>query len=282
VAGPVTNAWLGVVTDSGTGRTIVGSTRKFAVTPGETYKVGGYLYTPTLDSSGNGASLQLAFYDGSGNFISVVAATQTTAATWQYLTASGQVPANAQYAQLLLCPYDTGSLPNNMVTCYASVNAWRVRSLADEVADSGSWQRVAAVSGNLVQTASIATGAVSASTSSSCNAASLTANETTLMTLTLTCNNGIVIISCSGYYAVETLGVITTFRVRKGSSSGTVLAYFSASCYVAASDQPLVLVAIDMSAPSGSESYVITGQLSIASSGSSVGHADGSAVNIKV
>jgi hypothetical protein len=182
----------------------------------------------------------------------------------------------------VLCPYDPSSLPDNMVTCYAIVNTWRVRSLDDEVADGTTYQRVAGVRANQVQTDSIAVGAVSANTPGSCNAVTLTTDETTLITLTLTCNNGIVSIVCSGDYTVGIQGVIATFRIRKGSSSGTVLAYFSQTCFVATTDQALVLTALDTSAGAGSESYVITGQLSSASSGSSVSHADAAAINIKV
>lgn len=133
VAGPITNSWLLVVTNSGTTRTFVQSNRMFAVTPSEQYKIGGYLYTPSLDGSGNGGALRMAFFDGSGNFIQSIIVYQTTATTWQYLSGSGTAPANAQYGIVLLGSNDVSTLLNNMVTCFASVNVWRLRNLANEV-----------------------------------------------------------------------------------------------------------------------------------------------------
>jgi hypothetical protein len=153
-------------------------------------------------------------------------------------------------------------------------------SLDSEIADGTTYQRVKAVSGNQCQTASLASGAVSASVSTSCSSAGVTTTEAVLMTLTLTSNAGGVFISCCGYWYGGAVAAGLTMNIRKGSVTGTVLGCTIAN--IAPSETfPVAACALDPSPGTGSVTYVVSAVLSVTSTGNYV-TANSFAFNLKV
>lgn len=121
----------------------VTANQSFAVKPGEFYKLAGYLYS---QNSGNvpSVNLILGFYSGTGSFLSGVYCQNSAANAWQYITQTGQVPTGASYALILLQNALTGAA-TNFVT---AIQAWRQRSLDDEVYDGSTYTRLANVNGD--------------------------------------------------------------------------------------------------------------------------------------
>ncbi|MDE2098398.1 MAG: hypothetical protein KGL39_14185 [Patescibacteria group bacterium] len=99
--------------------------RKFAVVPGEQYKLSAYLY------SGNGdtASANLVFYNQSGVFVGQLNL-QTSSAAWIYKTSSTTVPAGSAYAVVTIQDYSATPAGTGYVA-FANVQAWRMRDTPD-------------------------------------------------------------------------------------------------------------------------------------------------------
>lgn len=114
--------------------------RRLTVVAGETYKVAGWVYS---NASTDQSQILLACNDGSGNYLGGVAANDTGYGVWHYITASGTVPAGAVQAQLI---FKAGNATASGAIYATALNAWRVRSLDDEVSDGPTlYNRVANV-----------------------------------------------------------------------------------------------------------------------------------------
>jgi hypothetical protein len=111
----------------------VSSLRSFTCIPGETYKIGAYIKSDGT----NYAYALLAFLDGSGNNLGNLSC-YSSSSSWSYKTATGTIPANTVYVVVDL---ETSAATT---VWFSQVNAWRVRSLDDEVSDGNTYKRVLA------------------------------------------------------------------------------------------------------------------------------------------
>jgi hypothetical protein len=102
--------------------------QQFPVTPGDVYKIAGWIYSVT---HANAAAFGFNFLSASGAWVGNLLVSTTGAGAWQYRTASGSIPAGAAYAAFWCGSSYSGSSD----VYFSGVNAWRVRSLDDEVSD---------------------------------------------------------------------------------------------------------------------------------------------------